>query len=155
MIEYVIDEADHLIRVWMSGTNRCEDLKAHYARVLRDPRYDPTLDCLFQIDGEADGPILTELPEVKIVVEMLAQCQAAVKWAVVMPSGFKRSIVEYFFRGINLRSVSMRFFSTAEEAAAWLDEHRKYPVAMSPDDSTQPVVWGPGEGVSHTPTGSR
>ena len=128
MIEYEIDETDHLIRVWMSGTNRCEDLKAHYARVLRDPRYDPTLDCLFQIDGESDGPIMTELPEVKTVVEMLAQCQGATKWAVVMPAGFKRTIVEFLFRGINLRSVTLSFFGTEDAAIAWLNEGRKFPI---------------------------
>ena len=139
MIEYTIDEMDHLIWVWMTGSNRCEDLKAHYAKVLRDARYDPTLDCLFQIDGDADGPIMTELPEVKTVIEMLAQCQAATKWAVVMPAGFKRVIVEYLLQGINLRSVIMRFVGTENEAIAWLNEGRKVPIAASHHAPLQPA----------------
>ena len=131
MIEYRIDEVDRLIRVRMTGSNRCEDLKAHYARVLRDPKYDPTLDSLFEIDGDADGPIITELPEVKMVIEMLAQCQAATKWAVVAPAGFKRTVVEYLLRGANLKSVTMRFFGTEDEAIGWLNQGRKSPIATS------------------------
>lgn len=99
MIEYVIDQVNHLIRVWMTGSNRCADLAAHYARVLKDPQYDPALDSLFHIDGDADGPIMTELPEVRAVIEMLAQCQAATECAVVMPAGFKRTVIEYLLRG--------------------------------------------------------
>jgi len=137
MIEYTIEKVDRLIRVRMTGVNRCEDLKAHYARVLRDPRYDPTLDSLFVIDGNADGPIMTELPDVKTVIEMLAQCQAATKWAVVMPAGFKRVIVEYLLQGVNLRSVTMRFFGTEDEAIAWLNESRELPITVSRRDPIQ------------------
>ena len=136
MIEYAIDETEHLIRVWMTGSNRCEDLKAHYARVLKDPRYEPTLDSLFQVDGDAGGSILTELPEVKTVIEMLAQCQAATRWAVVMPAGFKRTIVEYLLRGANLRSVTMRFFANETGAVAWLNTGRTPPIAASRPDSS-------------------
>jgi hypothetical protein len=135
MIEYTIDEVDHLIRVWMTGSNRCEDLKAHYAKVLKDPHYDPTLDSLFQIDGDADGPIMTELPEVKTVIEMLAQCQETTKWAVVMPPGFKRTVVEYLLQGVDLRLVTMRFFGTETEAIAWLNVGRTLPLAASRSDS--------------------
>jgi len=139
MIEYTIDQSDQLILVWMTGTNRCEDLKAHYARVLNDPRYDPTFDSLFQVDGNADGPIMTELPEVKTVMEMVAQCQAATKWAVVMPAGFKRTIVEYLLQGVNLRSVTMRFFGSEHEAIAWLNEGRRLPIVASGRDRVQPA----------------
>ena len=155
MIEYVIDEVDRLIRVWMTGSNRCEDLKAHYARVLRDARYDPTLDCLFEVDGDADRPILTELPEVKTVIEMLAQCQATSKWAVVMPAGFKRMIIEYLFKEINVRSVTMRFFGTENDAIAWLNEGRTSPIASSPHESKQPASRNSANRIRHAQGGRR
>ena len=128
MIEYTIDEVDHLVRAHMTGPNSCADLAAHYARVLRDPKYVPTLDCLFQVDGNTSGSIMTELPEVKTVIEMLAQCQGATKWAVVMPSGFRRTVVEYLLQGVNLRSVTMRFFGSETEAIEWLNEGRSSPI---------------------------
>jgi len=155
MIDYVIDEPNRLIRVWMSGSNRCEDLKAHYARVLRDPHYDPSLDCLFEIDRETDGPIVTELPEVKTVVEMLAQCQGTTKWAVVLEAGFKRTIVDYLFRDINLRSVSMRFFETTREAIAWINEDRRFPVTERTSDAARTAMWNPADGVEASETGHR
>jgi hypothetical protein len=155
MIEYVIDEANHLIRVWMTGSNQCEDLKAHYARVLRDPRYESTLDSIFQIDGNSDGPIMMELPEVKTVMEMVAQCQAATKWAVVLPAGFKRTVVEYLLQGVNLQSVTMRFFGTEDEAIAWLNEGREFPVAAFHNEVAQPIAPKSADECRRSPAGSR
>ena len=155
MIEYVIDEVDHLIRVRMTGSNRCADLKAHYARVLKDPQYDPTFDSLFQVDGDADGPIMAELLEVKTVIEMLAQCQATTKWAVVMPAGFKRTVVEYLLQGVNLRGVTMRFFGSKSDAIAWLNEGRKSPIVASPDDLVQLASWNPANRSQHSWADSR
>ena len=155
MIEYVIDETDHLIRVWMTGTNRCEDLKAHYARVLKDPRYEATLDSIFQIDGDSDGPIMMELPEVKTVMEMVAQCQAATKWAVVLPAGFKRTILEYLLQGVNLQSVTMRFFGTENEAIAWLNEGRESPIAAFHREATHPLAQQSVDECPRSPAASR
>ena len=136
MIDYTIDQTNRLIRVWMSGTNRCSDLAAHYSRVLKDPQYDRTLDSLFQVDGETTGPVMTELPEVKTLIEMLAQCQGATKWAVVMPLGFKRTVVEFLLKGTNLRSVTMQFFATESDAIAWLNVGKTSPIPPSDRGST-------------------
>jgi hypothetical protein len=137
MIEYVIDDVNHLIRVWMTGSNRCANLAAHYSRVLKDPRYDPTFDSLFQIDGEADGPIVTELGEVKMLLEMVAQCQAATKWAVVIPLGFKRTVVEFLLKGVELKSVTMRFFGNEADASAWLNVGRTSLITAWDHDAMQ------------------
>jgi SpoIIAA-like len=136
MIEYTIDTNARLIKIQMRGNNSCADLEEYCAQLYRDPQYDVTFDSLFQIDGEAGGPILAELSKVKQVLELVAQTTPAMKkWAVVVPSGFKRLLAEYFFKDACLKPVEMRFFGSEIEARSWLNsavKSRTCPVAAEP-----------------------
>jgi hypothetical protein len=120
MITYTIDEAERLICVLMSGENSCNDLAKHYTTVLNDPKYDPTLDSLFVIADDASGPILSELPEVGTVLELLSKLQTGRKWAVVMTPGFKRVLLELMLKGVKLGTVQMRFVDDEKLGLAWL-----------------------------------
>lgn len=134
MVKYTIDEAARLIRVRMSGNNTCADMEEHYAQVFRDPRFDPTFDSIFQVDEDAGGPILGELPKVKQMLELVSQSPPArKKWAVVIPNAFKRMLVEYVLKDVPLKPVELRFFGSETEAFAWLNSDAKSsgPVAAS------------------------
>jgi hypothetical protein len=121
MIEYTINEAEGLIRVRVTGTNTCADMEAHIAEVYRDPRYHPGLKTLTQIDESAGGPIMSELPDVKRVLEMAAHAPNALKrWAVVIPSDFKRMMLEFMFKDAQLKPLELRFFKDETAARAWL-----------------------------------
>lgn len=122
MIEYSINEALRLIRVRMSGSNSCADLERHYAEVYHDPRYNPALRTLVQVDEDTGGPIMTELPKVKVVMEMAAQSPGALKkWAVVIPSGFKRMVVEFMMKDLKVKPLEVRYFADETAALNWLD----------------------------------
>jgi hypothetical protein len=121
MFEYTIDQPERLIRVRMSGSNTSADLARHYSRVLDDPGYDASFDCLFHIDDDAGGPILAELPDAGLQMEAVARLQHGTKWAVVISPGFKRTVTEFLLRGVKLGSVQMRFFDDDQTALAWLD----------------------------------
>jgi len=129
MIEYVIDKANHLYRVRMTGCNSAADLARHYSRVLDDPHYNPNFDTITYIDDEAGGPILAELPETGRMIEAMAQMQQGRKWAVVMSPGFQRTIVEFLLIGVKLGSARMRFFDNEALALAWLGQARPAGVA--------------------------
>ena len=134
MIQYTIDGAARLIKVRMSGDNHCDDLEEHYAQVYRDPEYDVTFDSIFQVDEDAGGPILGDLPKVKQLLELVAQSpRAKKKWAVVIPNGFKRLLVEYVLRDVSLKPVEIRFFDSEMNALAWLnsDVQSSCPVATN------------------------
>jgi len=129
MIEYVIDKANHLYRVQMSGCNSAADLARHYSKVLDDPDYDPTFETIFSVDDEAGGPILAELPEAGRLMEAMAQLQQGRKWALVMSPGFRRTVVEFLLTGVKLGSVRMRFFDNDALALEWVDQARHTSIA--------------------------
>ncbi len=137
MIEYTIEKQDRLIWVWMGGDNTYDDLASHYARVLKDPRYERSFDCIFHLDAETDGPIMRRLPEVRTLIELLSQCQDTTKWAVVAPMGFKRTILEFVLKGVSLRFVTMRFFDHQSDALGWLNNGRKTPITPIGRDRAQ------------------
>ncbi|MCG3147835.1 MAG: hypothetical protein PCFJNLEI_01276 [Verrucomicrobiae bacterium] len=121
MIEYTIDEGQGLILVRVSGTNTCADLEKHIAEVYRDPRYKPSLKTLTFLDDGISGPIMSELPEVKRVMELAAQAPNALKkWAVVIVSDYKRLLVEFMLKGAQLKPLEVRFFKDEPAARAWL-----------------------------------
>ena len=130
MIEYVIDKANRLTRVWMSGSSSSADLVRHFSTVLDDPDYDATFDTIFHVAGDAGGPILAELPEAGRSLEALAQLQNQRKWAVVMRPGFKRTVVEFLLTGVELGTVQMRFFDDDLQALTWLDRARNSSVVQ-------------------------
>ena len=106
----------------MSGFTTCDDLQQHYAQVFKDPKYDITFNSIFQIEPDADGPILEELSKVRLLMELVAGSQKAQKkWAVVIPSGLKRAVVGFLLKNVQLKPIEMRFFGTKEEALAWLN----------------------------------
>jgi len=122
MIEYSIDESQRLIRVRMTGSNSCADLERHYAEVYRDPKYNPSLRTLMEVDEDAGGPILTEIPKVRLVMELAAHSPGALKrWAVVIPSSFKRTVLEFLLKDLDLKPLELRFFGDATTALNWLD----------------------------------
>jgi hypothetical protein len=121
MIEYVIDHQERLVRVRVAGCITGADLAKHFSRVHNDPSYDPSFNVLFQIDDDAEGPIMAELPGVGLQMEAVARLQNATKWAVVMSPGFKRTVTEFLLRSANIASVQMRFFDDNPTALAWLD----------------------------------
>ena len=124
MIAYSIDDRLRLIRVRMSGTNTCADLEHHYAEVYRDPKYNSSLRTLFQIDDDAGGPIMADIPKVKTVMELASQSPGALKkWAIVIPSAFKRMVIEYLLKDLNVRSLEVRYFADEPAALAWLDSN--------------------------------
>ncbi|MGO9245760.1 MAG: STAS/SEC14 domain-containing protein [Verrucomicrobiia bacterium] len=120
MIEYIIDRPDRLVRVRVSGCVTSADLVSHFSTVHDDPSYDPSFNILFQIDDDAEGPILAELPGVGLQMEAVARLQHGTKWAVVMAPGFKRTVIEFLLRGVKLAPVQMRFFDDNRLALAWL-----------------------------------
>jgi len=121
VIQYTIDEGQGLIQVRISGSNSCADLEKHIAEVYRDPRYKSSLKTLTQVDGTASGPILSELPETKRMMELAAQAPNALKqWAVVIPSDFKRMMVEFMLKDARLKPLEVRFFKDEPAARAWL-----------------------------------
>ncbi len=122
MIEYEFDKGNRLLRVRMSGSNSAADMARHYSNVLDDPDYDGKFETIFQIDDNAGGPILAELPETGRLMEAVAQMQPGRKWAVVMSPGFKRTIVEFLLAGVKLGSVQMRFFDDGDHALVWLGQ---------------------------------
>jgi hypothetical protein len=118
----------------MSGNNHCDDLEEHYAQVYRDPEYHVTFNSILQVDEDAGGPILGDFPKVKQLLELVAQSPPAKKkWAVVIPNGFKRLLVEYVLRDVSLKPVEMRFFDSEMNALAWLnsDVQSSRPVATN------------------------
>lgn len=122
MIAYSIDERLRLIRVRMTGANSCADLERHYAEVYHDPKYNPSLRTLVHVDEDAGGPIMAELPKVKVVMEMAAQSPGALKkWAVVIPSGFKRMVVEFVMKDLKVKPLEVRYFADEPAALTWLD----------------------------------
>ena len=124
MIEYSIDEPANLIRVRMSGANSIADLEQHLATSYRDPGYKPTLRALTHIDEDAGGPIMSELPQAKHLLELAAQAPGALKkWAVVIPSGFRRMMLEFMLKDVQLKPLEMRFFADEPAALAWLNEN--------------------------------
>lgn len=123
MITYSIDEQDRLIRVRMSGSCSSAELERHFADAYQDPRYNTSLRSLMEIDGDTGGPILEELPRVKQVLELAAHTPRALrKWAVVVPSGLKRTIIEFMLKDMRLKPLKMRFFDDEVAARAWLDD---------------------------------
>jgi len=121
MIEYTIDEAQHLIRVQMSGSNTFADLEQHYVDVYNDPKYNVTFNALFKVDPDAGGPLLEEMPKTRVLLELVAESQKArKKWAVVISSTFKRSVVEFLLKDVHLKPVELRFFGNEKDALAWL-----------------------------------
>jgi len=123
MIEYSIDEGQGLIKARMSGSTSCADLQKHIADVYRDPRYKPSLKTLFLIDEDAGGPLVSELPYAKHILEIAAHAPNALKkWAVVIPSGFKRTMVEFMLKNVQLKPLEMRFFAEEASACAWLND---------------------------------
>ena len=124
MIEYIIDRPDRLVRVRMSGCITSADLARHYSKVHDDPSYDASFNILFQIDDDAGGPIMAELPDVGLQMEAVARLQHATKWAIVMAPGFQRTVIEFLLRGAKLAPVEMRFFDDNQLALAWLDSGR-------------------------------
>ncbi len=122
MIDYTIDQTRRLIRVRMHGTVTCDELERHYAEAYHDPRYNPSLRSLVQIDEDAGGPILTEIPRVRTVLELAAQSPGALrKWAVVLRPGFKRMVLEFLLKDVRVKPLEMRFFDDESSALAWLD----------------------------------
>jgi hypothetical protein len=122
MIAYSIDERLRLIRVRMTGANSCADLERHYAEVYHDPKYNSSLRTLVQVDEDAGGPIMTELPKVKVVMELAAQSPGALKkWAIVIPSGFKRMVVEFVMKDLKVKPLEVRYFADEPTALTWLD----------------------------------
>ena len=105
----------------VSGCVTSADLVSHFSTVHDDPSYDPSFNILFQIDDDAGGPILAELPGVGLQMEAVARLQHGTKWAVVMAPGFKRTVIEFLLRGVKLAPVQMRFFDDNRMALAWLD----------------------------------
>lgn len=89
MIEYIIDRPDRLVRVRMSGCITSADLARHYSKVHDDPSYDASFNILFQIDEDAGGPIMAELPDVGSQMEAVARLQHRTKWAIVMAPGIQ------------------------------------------------------------------
>ncbi|MGD0058283.1 MAG: STAS/SEC14 domain-containing protein [Verrucomicrobiia bacterium] len=124
MIEYTIERPGGLVRVRASGCITSADLVRHFSRVHDDPSYDPSFNILVQIDEDAGGPILAELPDVGSQMEAVARLQHRTKWAVVMAPGFKRTVIEFLLRGAKLAPVEMRFFDDNQLALAWLDSGR-------------------------------
>lgn len=124
MIQYAIDRPDSLVRVRVSGCVSSADLARHFSRVHDDPSYDPSFNVLFQIDDDAEGPIMAELPGVASQMEAVARLQNATRWAIIMSPGFKRTVVEFLLRGVRLAPVQMRFFDDKSTALAWLDPSR-------------------------------
>ncbi|MEI6082927.1 MAG: hypothetical protein WCS70_01350 [Verrucomicrobiota bacterium] len=123
MIEYTIDEGQGLILVQISGSNSCADLEQHIAEVYRDPRYKPTLKTLTTVAADAGGPLMSELPDAKRLLEMTAQAPNALKkWAVVIPSGFKRMMVEFVLKDVQLHPLQLQFFADEPAARAWLND---------------------------------
>ena len=121
MIEYTIK--DRLIRVRMSGSNSSADMERHYEEVYNDPRYDVMFSTLFHIDPNAGGQILEELPRVRQLMELVAESQKAEKkWAVVMPSAFKRAVVEFLLKDVQVKPIQIRFFGSEEDALVWLNQ---------------------------------
>jgi hypothetical protein len=124
MIDYTIDETRRLIRVRMHGSVTCTELERHYAEAYHDPKYNSSLRSLVHIDDDAGGPILTELPRVRTVLELAAQSPGALKkWAVVLRPGFKRMVLEFLLKDARVRPLEMRFFDDEPTALAWLDSN--------------------------------
>ena len=110
----------------MSGNNSCADLEEHHAQVYRDPDYEVTFNSIFQIDEDAGGLIMEDLPKVKQLLELVAQSPPAKKkWAVVIPSAYKRLVVEYVLKDVSLKPVEMRIFDSEMNALAWLNSDVK------------------------------
>lgn len=124
MIEYSIDRPDRLVRVRVCSCATSADLARHFSTVHDDPLYDPSFNVLFQVDDDAEGPIMAELPSVGLQMEAVARLQNATRWAIVMSPGFKRTVTEYLLRGVNLAPVQMRFFDDNSTALTWLDPSR-------------------------------
>jgi hypothetical protein len=122
MIDYTIDQTQRLIRVRMHGASRCAELEQHLADAYRDPHYHPSLRALFHIDDDVHGPIVTELPQVRTVLELAANMPGALKkWAVVVRPTLERTILEFVLKGMRLNGLEMRFFDDEPSAIAWLD----------------------------------
>ncbi len=122
MVTYTIDQSQRLIKVRMSGPSSCADMERYCAQLYNDPKYDVTFNSLFQADPDTDGLIMEEIPKVRVLLELVAETEGACKkWAVVLPSRFKRTIVEFLFKGVRLKPIEMRFFDDEKDALAWLN----------------------------------
>ena len=123
MIEYILDKAQRLVKIPVCGSDiSYEHFLELWKRMDTDPNYDPTFNHLTVIDKDAAGPLVGEMPMMKSMLEMMAQRQTtAKKWAIVVPSLWKRTMAEILFESVNLGRVQMRFFADEVEAMTWIN----------------------------------
>lgn len=120
MIEYTIDEAEHLILARMSGANGYLDLVRLFSRLLTDPKFDRSYSTIFQISEDATFPIVLLKQSLGAIVGRYAERQKQTKWAVVSSSHSQLSIARLATDAFTLKSVRMQFFDNEECARDWL-----------------------------------
>jgi hypothetical protein len=125
MIVYMIDAAQRLIRVRMSGANTPADLLRHVSELNDDPQFDRSFNTFFEIaeDARLEATLFDTM--LKTILEQWQQRRKGAKWAVVSSSRVQLALAALATDNIRFQHVQVRFFDDEASALTWLGTGRE------------------------------
>ncbi len=124
MIEYTIDCERALVCARITEQISPTDLMEYIQRLWRDDAFQPTYNAIITIDVDDAEPVLRPpmLTDWRQILEEYARRRAGAKWAFVVPQALRRRIIGEAFAQMDMGTLQVMVFTTAEEAEAWLAE---------------------------------
>ncbi|HVU36518.1 MAG TPA: hypothetical protein VHE61_23970 [Opitutaceae bacterium] len=124
MIAYHIDPSRRVVTTRVSGDLSGAGLAEYLARIVRDPKFDPTYDALIVAMDASAVPSPNTAALLAPLVRSWSTRRSGARWAFVLPHKDVRQAAELALNQVRLTTVTARCFLSEAAALAWLEATR-------------------------------